>query len=198
MADLGPTLGIPLPQIIGFGVTILASFCSARWGSAESRKQFRRKIQDDERAAAAELIPLLMKFASECDNRKDALSLHISSDGYAGSDETMHGIAFPPAMHSAAARLGEQITGRAIKLELTKQRAENCVEGATGFLDIYDVNQRILSFLALLSLRARWLIDLAAERVGIQMRHADDHLERLRKEAFKFQDEIDSGNEAQW
>jgi hypothetical protein len=199
MADLGPALwGIPVPQIVGFAVTIGASYLSARWGSAETRKQFTKKIGDDERAAAAELIPLLMRFAAECDDRKNNLSLHMSSDGHAGVDEPMHGIAFPPEIHSSAARLGERITERAIKLELTKQRAESYVMGASEFLDTEDVNEKMLSFFALLSLRARFLADLAAEKVDLKMRHAEGDLERLRREALKFQHEIDSGNEAQW
>jgi hypothetical protein len=197
MAD--PTLwGIPIPQIFGFAVTIGASYLSARWGSAETRKQFTKKREDDERAAAAELIPLLMRFASECDDRKNNLSLYMQSEGTAGEDEPMDGLPLPPAIHSSAARLGERVTERAIKLELTKQRAESWVMGASDFLDTAEVNEKILSFFALLSLRARYLADLAAEKVGLQMRHADEEFERLRKEAFKFQHEIDADNDNQW
>ncbi|WP_136615048.1 hypothetical protein [Bradyrhizobium sacchari] len=184
--------------MIGFAVTIGASFLSARWGSAETRKQFTKKIADDERAAAAELIPLLMRFAAECEDRKSKLSLHMSSDGQAGNDESMGGIPFPPGIHSSAARLGERITERAIKLELTKQRAESWVMGALDFLDTEEVNEKMLGFFALLSLRARYLADMAGERVGLKMRHAEEDLERLRKEAFKSQREIDSGDDTRW
>jgi hypothetical protein len=184
--------------MVGFAVTIGASYLSARWGSAETRKQFSKKIEDDERAAAAELIPLLMRFAAECDDRKSNLGLYMSSDGQAGVDEPMYGIPFPPEIHSSAARLGERITERAIKLELTKQRAESWVMGASEFLDTEEISEKILSFFALISLRARFLTDLAAEKVHLKMRHSEDDLDRLRKEALKFQHEIDSGNEAQW
>ncbi|OAF13917.1 hypothetical protein AXW67_18215 [Bradyrhizobium neotropicale] len=189
---------IPLPQIVGFAVTILASFLSARWGTAETRKQFQKKTEDDERAAAAELVPLLLKFALDCDKKKIDLSLYISSDGHAGADETVHGIDFPSAIHSAAARLGPRITERAIKLEVTKTRAERYVADASDFVENYELDQKILSFLALLSLRARHLCDMAAEKVGLAMRHPEDDMDRLLKESMHHMHEIDSGSEANW
>jgi hypothetical protein len=45
--------GITVPQVFAFLLTIAAAYSSARWASAESRKQFGRKTEDDERAAAA-------------------------------------------------------------------------------------------------------------------------------------------------
>jgi hypothetical protein len=62
--------GISVPQLAGFALTIIASYLSARWGTAESRNQFLKKAENDERAAVAELIPLLMKFALDCERRK--------------------------------------------------------------------------------------------------------------------------------
>jgi len=201
MASPGPELslyGIPAPQIAAFVLTIVASYFSARWGSAESRKQFAKKAEDDERAAAAELIPLLMRFAAECDQRTRNISTFISSDGHAGADESMGGIPFPPAIHAAAARLGPRITERAIKLELTQQRAESYIFDASDFVDTDDLNSKILSFFPLLSLRARYLVDMAAERTGLAMRHSEDEMERLLKEAMKFAHEIDSADESKW
>jgi hypothetical protein len=190
--------GISLPQILAFVLAIGASYLSARWGSAESRKQFRKKAEDDERAAAAELIPLLMRFAAECDQRARNISTYISTDGHAGSDEPISGLPFPPAIHAAAARLGPRTTERAIKLELTQQRAESYVYDASDFVDGDDLNPKILSFFPLLSLRARHLVDMAAERTGLGMRHPADEMERLRKEASKFAHEIDSAHESKW
>ncbi|TAI63463.1 hypothetical protein [Bradyrhizobium sp. Leo170] len=189
---------IPLPQIVGFAITILASYLSARWGTAETRKQFNKKVEDDERAAAAELLPLLLKVALDCDKKKGNLSLFTSSDGHDGVDESIHGIEFPPAIHSSAARLGPRITERAIKLEITKTRAEEWVADASGYIDEEELNEKILSFLALLSLRARYLADLAAEKVGLAMRHPQEDMERLLKEGTKHGYEIDSGSEANW
>jgi hypothetical protein len=77
-------LGISLPQLVGFAVTIAVSYLSARWGSAENRKQFRKRVDDDERVAAATLIPLLMRFAAECDDRATKLGLYVSSNGRSG------------------------------------------------------------------------------------------------------------------
>jgi hypothetical protein len=188
--------GIPAPQILAFVLAIAASYLSARWGSAESRKQFHAKKENEERAAASELIPLLMKLANECDQKKGNLSTFMSSDGHEGDDESMGGIVFDPAIHTSAARLGSRVTERAIKLEITKNRAETYVSNAAGYVD--ELDEVVLSFLALLSLRARYLADMAAEKVGLAMRHPEGDMERLRKESFKHAHEIDSGDETKW
>lgn len=201
MAESAPPAeiwSIPVPQLIGFGITILASYLSARWGTAETRKQFNKKVEDDERAAAAELLPLLLKLALDCDRKKSNLSIFISTDGHEGVDEPFHGIEFPPAIHSSAARLGPRITERAIKLEIAKTNAEEWVAQASGLIDEQELNERILSFFALISLRARYLADMAAEKVGLAMRHPQDDMDRLLKEATKHQHEIDSGSESNW
>jgi hypothetical protein len=190
--------GITVPQILAFFLTIAAAYFSARWASAESRKQFNRKTQDDERAAAAELIPLLMKLALKCDKQKGNLSLFMNSGGQRGRDEAMSNIEFDPKIHSAAARLGPGVTARAIKLEMTKFRAEEYVDDVAGDIDEDELNQEILSFLALLSLRARYLADMAAEKVGISMRHPQDDMDRLLKEGTKHSYLIDSGDEESW
>src|SRR5689334_6526515 len=105
--DANPSLyGITVPQIFAFLLTIAAAFCSARWASAESRKQFNRKTEDDERAAAADLIPLLIKLALDCDKQKGNLSIFMSTGGQAGVNEDMSDIEFDPKIHAAAARLG--------------------------------------------------------------------------------------------
>jgi hypothetical protein len=190
--------GITVPQILAFLLTIGAAYLSARWGSAESRNQFNRKTEDDERAAAAELIPLLMKYALDCDKKKNKLSLFISTDGNEGTDEIMHGITFNPAIHASAARLGSKVTQRAIKLEMTQTRAEGYVSDVAGYVDEAELNEEILSFLALLSLRARYLADLAAEKTGMAMRHPQEDMDRLIKEAMKHSSQIDSGDENSW
>lgn len=190
--------GITVPQILAFLLTILASYFSARWGSAESRKQFNRKAQDDERAAAAELIPVLMKFAFDCDKKKYNLSVFIGSDGQDGVDEPMGGIELPSSIHGSAARLGGRVTERAIKLQITKLSAENYVSDMGGYVNEQDLNQQILSFLALLSLRARYLADMAAEKAGIAMRNSKEDMERLLQESIKHSFEIDSGDESSW
>jgi hypothetical protein len=118
-------IGIPVAQLVAFALAIIASYLSARWATAESRKHFHSKTESDERAAASELIPLLLKFALDCDRKKTNLSMFMSSDGYEGIDEQMTGIVFDPAIHASAARLGPRVTERAIKLEMTKTRAES-------------------------------------------------------------------------
>jgi hypothetical protein len=197
MADPSTVYGIPVPQILAFALTIGASYLSARWGSAEIRKQFRKKTQDDERAAAAELIPLLMKFAADCEKKIAELSAFMNSGGQKGKDDSIYGVKFEPAIQLAASRLGPRVTERAIKLALTQSHAELWVSQAWAI----EKNERdsvILSFLALLSLRARFLVDMAAEKAGLSMRHSEDEIERLRKEAFKFAHEIDSADEKSW
>jgi hypothetical protein len=190
--------GIPAAQIAAFVLAIMASYLSARWGSAESRKQFVSKTQSDERAAAGELVPLLLKFALECDTKKENLSAFMASDGYEGFDEPMAGIVFEPRIHASAARLGSPVTERAIKLEMTKIRAETYVKTAAGHLEPEELNPIVLSFLALLSLRARYLADMAAEKVGLAMRHPQDDMDRLVKESLKHSHEIDSSDETKW
>jgi len=194
--------GITVPQILAFLLTVVASYFSARWGSAESRKQFNRKAADDERAAAAELIPMLMKFALDCDKKKGDLSLYMTTGGHLGADEDTSTVEFNPKIHAAAARLGSAVTARAIKLEMTKFRAEEFVSDMLTDVDDGDemeqLNNQILSFFALLSLRARYLADMAAEKVGIKMRHPQDDMDRLLKEAMVHSHEIDSGDENGW
>jgi hypothetical protein len=189
---------IPLAQILAFALTVIVSYLSARWATAESRKQFRTKTESDERAAAAELIPLLLKFALECDKKKGNLSTYVSSDGRDGQDESISGVVFDPAIHASAARLGPRVTERAIKLEMTKTRAEAYVSDIAGHVEGNELDQIILSFLALLSLRARYLVDMAAERAGLAMRHPLSDMERLLKESFKHAHEIDSADETKW
>jgi hypothetical protein len=66
--------GLTPVVLVGFVMTIVSSFLSARWGGAESRRQYRDTAQTDRRSAAAEMIPLLIEFADECDRRKGSLS----------------------------------------------------------------------------------------------------------------------------
>jgi len=200
-ATSGPEMnlmGIPIPQIAAFAVTIIAAYFSARWGSAESPKQFEKKTDDDKRSAAAELIPLLLKFAADCEQKFLNLSASISTEGQKGKNEFMSDIAFDPKIQTAAGRLGPRVTERAIKLELTKARAEAYVKEASGDLEEDELKQRIISFLSLLCLRARFLADLAAETSGLRMRHPEEEMERLRKQAFKFAHDIDSADETRW
>lgn len=192
------SIGIPPAQLLGFALTIAASYFSARWGSAESRKQFRKKNEDEERVAAANLIPLLMKFASDYEKKIGNLSSFVASDGREGIDEPMTGIDFDPAIHLNAARLGSQVTARAIKLAVTKTRAEQHVGDVSGFYDTNDLNRMILSFSYLLALRARYLVDMAAEKADLAMRHSEDEIERLRMPAFEYAHEIDSADETKW
>ncbi|MGY4257380.1 hypothetical protein ACVI1L_004448 [Bradyrhizobium sp. USDA 4516] len=196
-ADVG-FYGITAPQILAFLLTIAASFLSARWGSTEYRKQFARKTQDDERAAAAALIPILSNFATNCDTMKSNLSLSISSQRQEGRDENLADLTFDPAVHTHASRLGPAITQRAIKLEMTLARAKTYLSKAYDHLDSGDVDQQMLSFLALLSLRARHLIDMAANQTGMTMRYPRSDMERLLKLATKHSHEIDSGDEGSW
>lgn len=194
--------GITAPQILAFVLAVVASFFSARWGSAESRKQFSRKSEDDERAAAAELIPLLMKFALDCDKTKSNLSLYMNTGGQLGADEDPSSTTFDPKIHAAAARLGPDVTARAIKLEMTKFRAQEYIDDMLTDVDGDDeaaeLNHQTLSFLALLSLRARYLADMAARKVGIPMKHPQSDMDRLLKEAVVHSSEIDSGDESSW
>ena len=110
----------------------------------------------------------------------------------------MAGVEFPSEIHAAAARLGPQVTERAIKLSLTQSRAEAWIRDASEGMDRDDLDPPILSFLALLALRARFLVDMAAAKAGLTMRHSADENERLRKQAFKFAHEIDSADENKW
>ncbi|WP_024577957.1 MULTISPECIES: hypothetical protein [unclassified Afipia] len=190
--------GIPASQVVGFFLTIVVAYFSARWGGAESRKQFKFKSDTDRKLAAAELIPLLMKFANECDEKKGNLSTFISSQGHDGKDEPMRGLTLDPKIRAAAAQLGSEVSQRAIKLEVTKDRAEAYVTDAGGYIDREDLDQSILSYLALLSLKARYLVDLAAAKAGMSATHPQDEMDQLLKEAQKRSFEIDSGDENKW
>jgi hypothetical protein len=68
----------------------------------------------------------------------------------------------------------------------------------SGYVDEPDVNDHILSFLALLSLKARYLIDMAATEAGLSRSHPTELMERLLKESIKHSHEIDSGDESKW
>lgn len=146
-------------------------------------------------------MPLLLKVALDCDKKSNQRSLFLSSGGHAGAAESMHGVEFPSAIHLCAARLGPRVTERAIKLEITKTRAEQYVTDFvdnSDFADEPELDEDILSFLALISLRARYLTDLVAEKVGLAMRHPQEDMDRLLKEAMKQSYKIDSGSETSW
>jgi hypothetical protein len=101
-------------QLLAFLLAVVASYLSARWATAETRKQFSRKVEDDERAAAAGLIPLLIKLALEYEKKKNNLSVWIATEGRDGEDRGIAGVSFDPKIQSAAARLGSAVTARAI------------------------------------------------------------------------------------
>ncbi|MBR1033044.1 hypothetical protein [Bradyrhizobium liaoningense] len=105
---------------------------------------------------------------------------------------------FPPGLHSSAAVLGPKITERAIKLEVLKARAEDYIRRAADYIDGGELDDAIISFLALLSLRARYLSDLTAEKAGIAARFPKEEMERLLKEALRHQHLVDSGSESDW
>ena len=111
-----------------------------------------------------------MKFAADCEQKFLSLSMYISTDGHEGNDESMSGVAFDPKIHFAAARLGPRITERAIKLALTKTRAEAYVATWSGEIEEHELNDKIISYLSLLCLRARFLADLASEKAGLRAR----------------------------
>ncbi|MEY9599780.1 hypothetical protein ABIF74_004472 [Bradyrhizobium japonicum] len=100
--------GITVPQVFAFLLTIAAAYSSARWASAESRKQFSRKMEDDERAAAAELITQLTRFALDCDKKKIDLSRYMSSEGHEGEDGSVDSVAFPAGTSLQCSRLRTQ------------------------------------------------------------------------------------------
>ncbi len=81
---------------------------------------------------------------------------------------------------------------------MTKDRAEAYVTDAGGYIDREDLDQSILSYLALLSLKARYLVDLAAAKAGMSATHPQDEMDQLLKEAQKRSFEIDSGDENKW
>jgi putative flippase GtrA len=56
-------LGLTVPQLIGFVLTIVASYFAARFGAFESRRQHREKVRLETLTAAGEAIQLLHKFA---------------------------------------------------------------------------------------------------------------------------------------
>jgi hypothetical protein len=137
--------GLTPVVLVGFVMTIVSSFLSARWGGAESRRQYRDTAQTDRRSAAAEMIPLLIEFADECDRRKGSLSTYMSSEGQDGEDETMSGMTLSPAIRNCASRLGGAVAERAIKFEVMKARAEAHVAGSSGYIanDRGTINGRV-------------------------------------------------------
>jgi hypothetical protein len=190
--------GLTPVVLVGFVMTIVSSFLSARWGGAESRRQYRDTAETDRRSAAAEMIPLLIEFADECDRKKGSLSTYMSSGGREGKDETMGGTTLNPAIRNCAARLGSAVAERAIKLEVTKARAESFIAEASGYIDEMEINEQTLSFLALLALKARWLVDMAAKEAGLSRSHPQELMDRLLKESMKHSHEIESGDETKW
>lgn len=190
--------GITGGQLIAFLLTIVAAFFSARWGGAESRRQFAVKQTFDRRSAALSLIPLLLKFAAACETKRSNLSLFISSEGHDGQDEGMQGLDIDPAIRASASQLSAQVAERTIKLEVIKDRAVAYFAGAAGFEDEDDLNDQLLSFFALLALKARYLIDLAAKDAALRPTHPEADMAELLKAATKHGYLIDSGDELRW
>ena len=192
--------GITPVGVLGAAGTIAAAYFSARWGARETRRQFDIKTETERQAAAMELIPLLMTFANECDQKKYNLSAFINSMGHEGIDEPLSGIKLGPTIRSAAALLGPEIGRRTVKLEITKTRAESYVSNVyiEDIEDKQELDEQILSFFALLSLRARWIVDMAAKAAGLAISHDPEELERLLAEATKHSFEIESGDELRW
>lgn len=190
--------GLSAAQILGFGLTIVASYFSARWGGAESRRQFKAKVESDRRAAALALIPPLLQFADECDHRKGLLSQYISSDAQEGEDTSLAGIDLDAEVRKNAAALGPIVATRAIKLDLTKRRCVADLQDSAPYDDRADLDERLLSYFALLSLRARYLVDLAAVEAGLSISHPQSEMDQLLKEAIKFGYEVDEGDEKSW
>jgi hypothetical protein len=160
--------GIPLPQVAAFLLTIIAAYFSARFGSAENRRQFEEKAKGENRAAASELVSLLMKFALECGRQWSALQ-EQSTDQLARQIDT---VTFPSGIHAVAAKLGALTTEQAIKLELLTDRVvRTSISYANGDPECgrdpeVQIDELRGSF-ALLDLRARLLVDVAAEQRGL-------------------------------
>jgi hypothetical protein len=106
--------GITGAQLVAFVITIIVAFFSARWGGAESRRQFSIKQVSEKRTAALNLIPLLLQFAATCERKRSNLDLFISSGGQAGEDEQTQGLEIDPLIRIYAGQLSTEVAERAI------------------------------------------------------------------------------------
>jgi hypothetical protein len=84
------------------------------------------------------------------------------------------------------------------KLEVVRDSAISYFNFVIGNLDENDLNDELLSFFALLELKARYLIDLAAGDAGFRLRHPDADMQGLLKASTKHGRIIDSGDELSW
>lgn len=201
MSDLLKLLaesGITGAQLVAFVITIIVAFFSARWGGAESRRQFSIKQVSEKRTAALNLIPLLLQFAATCERKRSNLDLFISSGGQAGEDEQTQGLEIDPLIRIYAGQLSTEVAERAIKLEVIKDRAATYFRNAAGVEEEDALNDQLLSFFALLALKARYLADLAAKDAELRLRHPEEDMAYLLKAAEKHGYLIDSGDNLRW
>lgn len=194
------TSGLTAAQGIGFLVTIGVAYLSAKLGASESRRQYEEKAETDKRQAAVELIHPLLAFAFQCDRRISDIYINViqSPDDLLGAVQDLQ---LPAECNRNAAVLGGEVAARVLKIQVLKTRIENALRFDFGVgcpADMKEAPDKLVSWLALLELRARYAADLAAKTAGLPVSHTEGELEALLKSAMRHMPDIDSGDMDRW
>jgi hypothetical protein len=129
-------VGLTLPQLIGFVLTIVASFFAARFGASESRRQHQEKVRLETLTAAGELIHSLHIFARRLESILYDISNERSSRGNVGkAHSSLSEAKFLEHVFELAAKLGEANLAALIRLAGARQLAEQSISASFEYLD---------------------------------------------------------------
>jgi hypothetical protein len=200
MAEWLAASGLTVAWGIGFLVTIVVAYLSARFGASESRRQYEEKAEIDKRQAAADLIHPLLAFAFQCGRCGSEISLGNSANSPADRLRVAQDLQLSADCNRNAAVLGGEVAARVLKIQVLKTRIENGLRGDFNVGCPVDKEgpDRLASYLSLLELRARYAADLAAKAAGLPVSHTEAELEALLKSAMRYGSEIDSGDIERW
>lgn len=164
--------------------TIIASFFSARFGAAESRRQFRTKGRLEKLVAAAELSQLLHAFEQKLQDAYYDVGNWKSSSGQNGGLYTsLASFKIDGEPHKIAATLGERVLERVMLLLSHYARARSVVSGIDEHVGPEEAGDEFEGWAAALIVETYDLINLVNRSAGIRLSATPIHSDDLIKAA---------------
>lgn len=193
-------VGLTLPQMAAFALTVIAAYFSARFGASESRRQYAEKAETERRQVATELTHSLMVFALACEHCCDDV-LPDSKIPAKQQLEAVRKIQLPDDCPRKAAALGGEIAAQVVRIQVIKTRIDRYLSRdfkiGSSCMNEEEDGETLSSWVSLLEYRARQTADLSAKVAGMALAHSKLELEALLHGAKPHMAGIDSPD-GQW
>jgi hypothetical protein len=179
------SFGLTIVQLIGFFLTVAASFFAARFGASESRRQHKQKLRLEMLTAAGELIQHLYNFANRLESIYYGISNDRSSKGHTGNPHSSLSLAIlPENVFQLAATIGESVLADLIKLAGARQLAGESISMSFEYVDEDDAVTETQAWSAHLIILTFDLINQIATRGHVPLTfHPSINKEELEKRA---------------